>query len=93
MQRLNVDIEESEMETHMTHKYRTRLRLVAVIAAVLAVSLLAYTAAADNTPSNGGTVQDSPIPVEPDGGIGDTPIPVEPDGGIGDGAGPVGSES
>ena len=47
---------------------------------------------------------DTPIPVEPDGGIGDgagppegqlpadgdAPIPVEPDGGIGDGAGPPG---
>jgi len=36
------------------------------------------------------TLDDTPIPVEPDGGIGDGagpigPIPVEPDGGIGDG--------
>ena len=68
----------------MQNTRRVQIRLIAVVAAILAVSLLAYTAAADDMPDNGDTVHDTPIPVEPDGGIGDTPIPVEPDGGIGD---------
>ena len=63
---------------------RVRIRLIAIVAAALVVSLFAYAAAADDVPLNGDTVHDSPIPVEPDRGIGDTPIPVEPDGGIGD---------
>jgi hypothetical protein len=90
----------------MKNLSRVQIRMIAVVAVVLTVSLFAYAAAANNVPANGGTVLDdpipvepdggigdTPIPVEPDGGIGDTPIPVEPDGGIGDGAGPIESES
>ena len=57
---------------------RPRIRLIAVVAITLTVSLFAYAAAADNDlPGNGGTIHDQPIPVEPDGGIGDGAGPLE----------------
>lgn len=52
--------------------------LIVATGALLAVGVGAAVVAADLRDG------DTPIPVEPDGGIGDTPIPVEPDGGIGD---------
>ena len=65
----------------------------AAVIAVLGVAAIAYAASGsdDNeTAQNNQTpVGETPIPVEPDGGIrttpdGETPIPVEPNGGIGD---------
>ena len=71
------------------------------VAAVLGVAAIAFAATGGGNDDNAAQVasptpttsvtDETPMPVEPDGGIGssETPIPVEPDGGIGDGAGPI----
>jgi hypothetical protein len=53
-----------------------------VAAVAIAVSTIAYAAAADDVPDAGDVVQDGgrPIPVEPDSGIGDTSAADEPAG-------------
>ncbi len=74
------------------NKFNRKQATAAIAGLVLALGIgtAAVIAAGDNAADTpipvepDGGIGDTPIPVEPDGGIGDTPIPVEPDGGIGD---------
>ena len=60
---------------------RSKFRWAAIVAVAVALALGSYAAVA-GIPTGGDAVQqgDTPIPVEPDGGIGDTPTPGEPVG-------------